>query len=427
MIKKNHIALDCSVAVLLAVALAVVYFADQKGLSSGKVPGHREPREPEVVEQTQQTVLPARLAVTPKSFDDMGKLLESLGAGYRFEVVDEPALLDPAIRSRFDAIFLTCAEPKRNEVSSKLAASLREFVSGGGTLYASDLRFDTLAAAFPELVDRPSVSQGVQQNLRAQVVAPELREILGAEMPLQFDLDGWRPAAFKGDDVTVYLRGRLRTTAGVDIDAPLLVKFPSGKGNVLFTSFHNEKQNSSLETKLLKHLVFSTVAASIQQTVTQSMVQGGFSLQKSNLLSAAPGDPSISRTYEHTRSGSLAFTLGFERPGARLRLEVVSPSALRFTKTGSSTLTIDVPDAVAGSWTYVATPEVLPYPNYPFTLTVGAVSVVDTRRQTVATAAAAGPRSAAGLVAGNVRFRELEVGIRQVRQSAADCRHVFSF
>ena len=45
--------------------------------------------------------------------------------------------------------------------------------------------------------------------------------------------------------MTVYLKGRFRTTAGVTIDAPLLVKFPFGKGTVLFTSFHNEKQNNA--------------------------------------------------------------------------------------------------------------------------------------------------------------------------------------
>jgi len=164
------------------------------------------------------------------------------------------------------------------------------------------------------MVDAEAVSQGVQQNLRAQVVFPEMRDVLGSEMPLHFDLDGWRPAAFRGESVTVYLRGTFRTTAGVAIDAPLLVKFPVGKGNVMFTSFHNEKQNSELETKLLKHLVFSTVASNVQKTVTESMVRGGFSLRKSNLLSAAPGDPSVSQTYEHTRSGGLAFTLGVRAP-----------------------------------------------------------------------------------------------------------------
>ncbi len=54
--------------------------------------------------------VPIKLAVTPAGFDDMGKLLGTLGDGYRFEVVPEKTLADPAACARFDAIFLTCAE-----------------------------------------------------------------------------------------------------------------------------------------------------------------------------------------------------------------------------------------------------------------------------------------------------------------------------
>ena len=134
--------------------------------------------------------------------------------------------------------------------------------------------------------------------------------------------------------MAVYLRGKFRTTAGTEVDAPLLVKFSAGKGSVLFTSFHNEKQNSTLEAKLLKHLVFSTVAARMQTKITQSMVSGGFSLQKSTLPRRSPGDPSVSHTYEHSQSGGLVFTLGFEPGGAKLRFEVVSPSGQRIRQIG---------------------------------------------------------------------------------------------
>ncbi len=294
-----------------------------------------------------------------------------------------------------------------------LAAALRAFVTNGGTLYASDLRFDTLAAAFPEAVDAVAVAQGLKQNLRAAVVSPELRDLIGDEMPLHFDLDGWRPAAFRGDSATVYLTGKFRTTAGVTIDAPLLVKFPAGKGTVLFTSFHNEKQNSELETRLLKHLVFSTVTAGVEATVTRSMVSGGLSLQKTSLLSAAPGDPSVTRTYQHARPGNLAFTLGFEARGARLRLDVVSPAGDRSTKRGESTVTIDIPQAAAGSWTYTVTPESLPYPNFPFTLSIGAVSLVDAREKLAGTNRASVPHSTAVASTSPVRFHEIDLTARQ--------------
>src|SRR5262249_36695619 len=169
-------------------------------------------------------------------------------------------------------------------------------------------------------------------------------------------------------------------------DAPLMVKFPVGQGNVLFTSFHNEKQNSTDELKLLKYLVLSTVMAGVESRVSRSMISGGFSPQRKTLLSAKPGDPSVTPTYDPARAGALQFTLGFEARGASLRLEVVSPRGERFVKQGTSTLAIDVADAAAGRWRYTAVAEHLPYPDFPFTLAVGAVMVDDARQKTAAAA-----------------------------------------
>ena len=87
-------------------------------------------------------------------------------------------------------------------------------LSGGGTLYASDLRYDALASAFPEFVDPASVAQGIPQDLRGEVTSPELRDLLGPAIMLHFKSDRWRPAAFRGDDVSVLLKGQLKTTAG---------------------------------------------------------------------------------------------------------------------------------------------------------------------------------------------------------------------
>jgi len=399
MSRVAHACVDAGVALLLVMALVVVYWVDRRGPGPGRTSVVVEPP----VQDKKPTPVPISLAVTPTGFDDMGKLLESLGAGYKFTVVDEKTLADPTACARFDAIFLTCAKPGDRSLEARLSASLKGFVSNGGTLYASDLRFDILKAAFPELVDAETEAQGLKQNMRADVIPPELRELLGGEIALHFDLDGWRPAAFRGESVTVYLKGSCRTTAGLNIEAPLLVKFPYGRGTVLFTSFHNEKQSSVLESKLLNHLVLSTVTARVAETVTQEMVRGGFSLQKTSLLTAAPGDPSLARSYAHEKSGGLVFTLGFEARGAKLRLEVVSPDGRKLVKSGNSTLAIDVPDAVAGTWSYTATPESLPYANFPFTMSVGAAGAP----KAPSVAPVATVRRAEGLVAATVRFRKV--------------------
>jgi hypothetical protein len=361
------------------MALFAVYQIDKQRESTTTLP---MPTDDLKVSTEQETNIeevspePLRLAVTPASFDDMGKLLATLGTGYQYVTIEEAALEDPAALADVDVLFVTCTEaPDRTAASqTKVSQTLREFVGRGGTLYASDLRFDTLAEAFPEFVDITAVAQGKSQDLDAEVLDPHLRELVGTTMRLHFDLEGWRPAAFGGPDVSTYLRGEFQTTAGVSIQAPLLVKFRFGDGTVVFTSFHNEKQNSDAEIQLLKYLVFTTVTAKIESKVTKTMISGGFSPQEQNLLSATPESPSITHTYQHPEPSDLQFALGFEQQGARLRLEITGPDGTRYADAGTSTFTISVPSAVAGAWRYTVTAEQLPYRNFPFTLTVGAVS-----------------------------------------------------
>ena len=71
------------------------------------------------------------------------------------------------------------------------------------------------------------------------------------------------------------------------------MQFPFGEGNVIFTSFHNETQNSQTELELLRYLVFTAVNAQLDTGVQQKMIRGGFSPVERNLLSASGGDQSL--------------------------------------------------------------------------------------------------------------------------------------
>src|SRR5207245_2294225 len=160
----------------------------------------------------------------------------------------------------------------------ELNASIRLFVQNGGTLYASDLRFDVLRGAFPELIDNTAARAGREkQKILAKIHDPGLQDALGKkqEVELEFESPGWRPAAFERDKVKTYMSGPYLTEFGQKIpDAPLLVKFPFQKGTVIFTSFHNEKQGEVGE-KLLKYLVFSAVTARAEAEMTSKIAEGG--------------------------------------------------------------------------------------------------------------------------------------------------------
>ena len=67
----------------------------------------------------------------------------------------------------------------------------------------------------------------------------------------------------------------------------------------------------------------------------------------------------------------MQFALGFSNAGAKLKLELVSPKGEKFVHQGVSTFAIEVPHAVEGNWRYTVTALDVPYPNFPFTLTVG--------------------------------------------------------
>ena len=74
------------------------------------------------------------------------------------------------------------------------------------------------------------------------------------------------------------------------------MKFKEGQGTVIFTSFHNEAQNSRQEEGLLKYLVFSAVTAKEQEVADKAMLSGGFSPAKRSLISHSSGQPSVTKT-----------------------------------------------------------------------------------------------------------------------------------
>jgi len=393
----RRLVIDAGVGAALIVALALVFAFDRASSSSD---GDEQSTETSTVEVIVDGAGPTsvadrrslRLAVTPPEYDDMGKLLDTLGRGYRYTQITLGDLLHADRLAGYDVVFLTCGgvprewlarrlgESERSgagiyrpkpEIVDMIHESLRTFVGHGGTLYVSDLQFDLLKLAFPEFVDQAGEGKGEVQTVQAEVVDPGLRRLLGPTIDLRFDMPAWRPAAFRGPEVTTYLRGTYRLRDAGERTGPLLVTFPHGEGTVVFTSFHNEAQNKDMELELLRHLVFTTVTAREERKIRQTMVRGGFSPTERNLLSASSKSKPVRETYECRKRGPLQFVLGFEDQGAQIRLTVISPQGDKTEKTGTKTITIAVADAAEGTWHYTITPIKIPYENFPFTLTIG--------------------------------------------------------
>lgn len=342
---------------------------------------------------TEGAVSPPRMAVTPAHYDDMGTLLKKLGDEYEYDELRLEQLLSSEGLSEIEILFLTCGTVPKEwlgeivgkgarantevrrynpEVKNRIDKTLRNFVTQGGILYASDWRFALVASAFPEFVDPGAVAKSNQKDIVAEVTDDGLQEILGKEVELHFDQPGWNSAAFRGKEMTTYLQGHFLSLEGKEMSTPLLVKFPVGEGAVIFTSFHNEKQNSETEFELLKYLVFIAMTARVEMQVKKTMIEGGFSPAKESLLNVVPGSWKFTRTYTCEQKTDLQFVLAFESSGAELKLKVVSPDGKTFEKKGTSTFTIGASNAAIGDWKYTVTALKVPYENFPFNLSVGA-------------------------------------------------------
>jgi hypothetical protein len=377
--------IDAAVAGALFMALLVVFVVDRFVLSPSRAPTENTLHVNVIDVNAKHRNKKLKLAVTPtasnpanpndplsrdEKWDDMGKLLNELGDGYRHdEVTIQDIVTNPKKLKEYDVIFLTCAPGGEEEMKD----ALFQYVSDGGILYASDWRFDAIAKAFPDMVAPNLIGEGAMQHLEADIVDPSLSEALKSKkIHLVFNLGQWKTAAFAGPRVKTLIQGTyIQEKTRQSAVAPLMVKFQVKDGTVIFTSFHNEKQNSKIEKDLLKHLVFSLVTAGVDADVNAKMDQGGFTPQRSNLLSTPERNQSISKTYENKKAADLRFALGFRNEGAKLRFNIKSPDGKQFTKDCESATIFEVPNAIAGTWTYTVTNLHLPYENFPFTVTVG--------------------------------------------------------
>ncbi len=305
---------------------------------------------------------PMRLGVTKFVHDDLGVVLTNMGTGYRYTEVSNADLMSLEVLKGYDVVFLTCSEMYVRDF--RAAGTLRQFVEQGGTLYASDLRGDLLQAAFPEYRTLYPVIHGVPQNVDAQVVEPGLRSILGRkQIPLKFESFDWRPAPFDPLKVTVCLQGSYRNNLGQAASAPLLVKFRHKKGSVIFTSFHNSKVESDMIRTLIEYLVFSTVNARSENRLRDMMKQSGYSPSDLRPGLLWPGR-SVAGTYHHTR-GTLRIALGFESVGAKVKIELQSPSGKKISHADEGLFVIEIPNAEPGAWSTTLTPVWLPFANFP--------------------------------------------------------------
>ncbi len=188
-----------------------------------------------------------KIYVTSKHFDDIGEVLSTLKLSYT------------PFSGKYDCdiLFINCGTS--DFINPK---ELAAFVYIGGCLYASDLASSHIQAAFPGMISFSNT--GSQCKMSAEVVDPELLQITGRQIEIEFDLGGW--SVLDKTQGKILLRASQNNAYS---GRPIMISFKYGKGVVFYTSFHNHTQASEKEKMLLQLLLLKQIGTSSNQTIEQ--------------------------------------------------------------------------------------------------------------------------------------------------------------
>jgi len=205
-----------------------------------------------------------RIAVVSGDFDDMLGVLQNLGYD-NVDVINGQTgdeivefLSAPDNLSSYDLILLAGGIIEEDvfydldgiggENVEAVHDAVRDYARAGGRVWASDWAYDAVEQIWPDRIEFagddtvPDDAQiGEPTKIKAAVQSAALESGVGsAEVNLQHDLDTW-PVAEGVDEAEVVLSGdapwRVGYDTGVMRDAPLLVTFAAGDGQVIWSSW----------------------------------------------------------------------------------------------------------------------------------------------------------------------------------------------
>jgi hypothetical protein len=137
------------------------------------------------------------------------------------------------------------------------------------TLVVSDWAYDLVEYCWPDAVEffgddaTPDAAQAgiADESVLADVKDEALVEPLGAAVNLVYDYTAWSVIESVGADTEVLLSGSVDYQPSADqlpetlTDAPLMVRFHPGRGQVIYTTFHWAIQTPSVAQGLLTNAV----------------------------------------------------------------------------------------------------------------------------------------------------------------------------
>lgn len=318
------------------------------------------------------------IAVNTAHWDDIGEILTTMG--YPWTEIQDSTMNTYANIAQYDIIYANCSSSAYANGPSA-ANALRTFVQNGGSLYASDWAFTYVTNAFPSFVtffgSDPRV--GYSGMITGRITDPGLASYLNPSNPpttvsLNYNLGSWAVVNSVSSATTVHIRGDITYSGGTLSDRPLVVSFSpydNSAGRVIYTTFHNEAQQSDIEKKLLEYLVLIPVSGQIADQAQEAVRNNGVEVKQVNIATINEGASSGQIPYNLVSQSKLVFALNWS--GSTLRFNVTRPNGAQYASILSSTppTVVVIPNAEAGQWKYEVIGVSLPYASYPYVVAIG--------------------------------------------------------
>lgn len=226
------------------------------------------------------------VAVVTGDYDNFDLVLESLGFA-NYQLIDGLAeteirdfLSDLDAMRQFDIIFLNGGHVEENilydlddadagSTPALILENLREYVRGGGSLYASDWAYDAIELAWPDRIEfvgddaiPDSAQHGEYAIVQANVADAALADWLGEpQLDIEYDLPVWPPIESVNEATTTHLTATVTYRIGTDSynlsNVPILVSFGSGEGRVAYSTFRVAKNGDAEMLSVLQYMMYN--------------------------------------------------------------------------------------------------------------------------------------------------------------------------
>jgi len=337
------------------------------------------------------------IAVTTPYWDNIQVVLNNLGPYYKYDNITDPYLANPdSILGHYSNIFANCS-PYASSYAAGAANRIKKWVSESGYFYASDYAYEYIEAAFPTYIDFPTYPKiGVgNQYVTADIVDPGLAAYLNQNtIQLYYDLWSWVVVDNVSPQTKTYLYGTYEvyaTEQGTGVvqhllksmeyqsrlkerqlgtkSGPLMVGFDYEDGYVIFTTFHNEPQQTEPEQKLIRYMVLRQTAGWLLAEAIAYLNSALYKVQE--IIDAI--NQSETHIYKFKNYFRQLLQIILHWSGSEMKLTIYKPDGSPYGswQYTSSPIIVEIPDADTGDWEYRITAIQVPFENYPLALVTG--------------------------------------------------------